>query len=138
MTSILLLMVLASCKKDRVTYYSYNGVTVTRIDKERESYFYYGYCDGEKIKCPSSYIFSKYHRGTDIMMGYIVFKSTDTVVIVNSENIHQVGNNDYFKLFEFDNIKQILRWQDSTEGNYNNIALVTTYKANPIYLFNPI
>ena len=44
-------ILLTSCSFDKIIYYEYNGVTISRIDDGNEIYFYYGKCDNENNPC---------------------------------------------------------------------------------------
>jgi hypothetical protein len=81
------------CKKNAYTYYKYKNITITRIDGNAITRFYYGYfLPSEKL--PGNYIKVTYQGFDGIFSGYINFSdNTDSVTIVPSTNIfEQIGS----------------------------------------------
>ena len=106
-----------------IIYYEYNGVVVTRIDKDAESDFYYGKCDDENKPCSDSYLKAVYPGRDAGMGGYLVFKSDKKVELIRSWGAlyKEIGKNPNLKEFEFKENYQYINWHDSIKNNYGNV-----------------
>ncbi len=74
------LFILLSCTNSE-SRYIYNGVTVSRVDKDGEVRFYYGDINDENAKHPSVKVeYSGFNSGVD---GFLLFKSDKVVEVIN-------------------------------------------------------
>lgn len=111
---------MASCSKQKVIKYKYSGVTITRIDKNAATYFYYGDYDRNYTKYNIKVEYSGFNNGID---AYLIFQPDKTVEIIHvmgkfKAESEYAKNSIQFK--EVNNI-QFLDWKDSLEGNLNNV-----------------
>ena len=106
---ILVISILAmSCFfKKEIIVYEYNGVVITRIDKNAESYFYYGKYELNNL--PNSFIKAKY-SGLDGLMGaYLLFEKNENVKLIRCYGLFSSeGNyaNSKLQLIESDDVMQ--------------------------------
>jgi len=122
---IVMLFALSSCSNDEPIYYEYNGVTVTRIDGDGESYFYYGKCGDNKIKCPDDYIKAEYFGFDGVMHAYLVFQKNKKVKLIRvADHFEKVGNDSSLFLFDYRAGYKLGSMLDSIKGNYDNVAKV--------------
>lgn len=131
MKKIVLLLcyfILISCEaKEEFIYYSYKKVTITRLNKENEIYFYYGeYKEIDKL--PDTYI--KVSSFDGYMQGFLIFRESGQVEIIKTEGKFEEVNTDRnnFKLVVFDHNVSYINWQEKIVGNYKNIAEFLTYQ----------
>ncbi|MES2484357.1 MAG: hypothetical protein V4581_00180 [Bacteroidota bacterium] len=120
---VIMLFTLISCEeKERFIHYTYNGVTVTRVDKGTLIKFYYGNYNAHKSLPPQSIAAS--YRGRDgYMEGYLVFKENKVVKIVRTGGMFEaIIPYDSLKLEEFDSNIKFIEWHDKFKGNYQNIC----------------
>ena len=99
-TLLIVMLLLVSCANKNYIYYEYNGVTITRIDKGNELYFYYGkYNKNEKT--PSSYIKATYHGFDGEVSGYLKFLQNRKVELVEIDGyLDKIGNDSNFYLIK--------------------------------------
>ncbi|MEK6482618.1 hypothetical protein WJR50_34140 [Catalinimonas sp. 4WD22] len=113
-----------SCSEKKFIYYEFDGVTITRIDEEAESYFYYGRCDDIQ-HCPDKFIWAEYHGLDGVMGGYLVFQKNRQVKFIRMyDHFEEIGGNSPLYLFQFSENIRFINWQDSIKGNYNNIIRI--------------
>lgn len=131
MKKIVLLLcyfILISCEaKEEFIYYSYEKITITRLNKENEIYFYYGeYKETDKL--PNTYIKASSFDG--YMQGFLIFRESGQVEIIKTEGKFEEVNTDRnnFKLVVFDHNVSYINWQEKIVGNYKNIAEFLTYQ----------
>jgi hypothetical protein len=118
----IMFFILISCsEKERFIHYSYNGVTITRIDNGNHISFYYGnFTDSDSL--PKQSIAASYHGFDGIMDGYLVFNENKIVKIVPvADRFETVIPSDSLKLEEFDSNIKFVEWEDKFKGNYQNI-----------------
>ncbi|MES2727909.1 MAG: hypothetical protein V4643_12445 [Bacteroidota bacterium] len=77
-------LVITSCSKQKVIKYEKNGVIITRVDKDADTYFYYGNYDESY---PASHIRAEYHGFDGIMHAYIVFHPNEKVEILRLDGV---------------------------------------------------
>jgi hypothetical protein len=114
------------------TIYSYGGVSITRTDIDRVSYFYYGDFSDKKTDTASSNIRAEYKLGSNIMNGYLVFKPDGKVILVTaSGNFFQKHSDSLFTTFSFVNNVDFIHWKDSIAlhcDNWIRISHVIKYE----------
>lgn len=121
---IFLFGLLSSCTEEKIIYYEFEGVTITRIYKNAESYFYYGKCNDKKTKCGDSYIIGKYSGFDGLMRGFLVFENDKSVKMIKFESLEQIGKDSLLYLFEFKEPYMAGDWHETIRGNYNNVLEV--------------
>ena len=122
---ILGMLAFISCTRNEAIYYEYNGITITRIDRGNQIYFYFGKCNEEKNSCPESYIKAEYSGLNSGMGGYIIFTSDGKAELVRVyDSFEKIGADSLLSLKEYDNI-EFINWTDSIKGNYNNVIEVS-------------
>ena len=115
---------LYSCERfDSIIHYQYNGVTITRLDKDAVSYFYYGNFSKES-DLPEEYIEASYRGFDGIMEGYLVFLNDKKVAIVPTTYFEQKAPTADLFLKEYEN-PDYINWVDSISGRYKNIVAIS-------------
>lgn len=111
-----------SCEvEENLVYYSYGEVTVTRLNKGNEIYFYYGeYKDVDSL--PNELIKASSFDG--YIQGYLIFRETGQVEVVKLLGEIEEVNHDRskFKLVEFDHNIDYVNWKNRIDGNFKNIV----------------
>ena len=81
---IIILVSVLSCSSndEKLIHYSYNNVNITRVDKGNISYFYYGYCNNNDIRCINESVSIDW-RFDRYLFGFILFKDDSTVEIID-------------------------------------------------------
>lgn len=124
MRLFLLLITLAlfiSCSnKEEIIHYEYNGVKITRINKSKRAFFFYGNCDNNDIACKQASVVVDWSFD-DSLFGFLVFNQNGTVEIING------GGGDFQKAKGDDKI--FLRDYKNTELQ----KLLSNYKAPRSY-----
>jgi len=124
MKKILILAVslfFVSCStKQKFIYYTYNNVTVSRLDKENHIFFYYG-----KIKninnLPKSYIEATYSGFDGLVWGYLIFKENKNIEIkVLEGDFNKIGGNSNIEIINEDN-PDYINWYNKEKRNYDNV-----------------
>lgn len=114
--------ILISCEaKEEFIYYSYKKVTITRLNKENEIYFYYGeYKETDKL--PNTYIKASSFDGC--IQGFLIFRESGQVEVVKTVGKFEEINNDRneFKLVVFDHNVNYIKWEEKIRGKYKNIV----------------
>lgn len=120
----LLLLVFCSCERfDSIIHYRYNGVTITRLDKDAVSYFYYGNFSKES-DLPEEYIEASYRGFDGVMEGYLVFLNDKKVAVVPTTYFEQKAHTANLFLKEYEN-PDYINWVDSISGRYKNIVAIS-------------
>ncbi len=78
---LLLMLVFCSCREEYI-YYECKGVQVTRVNKGKESVFYYGYCNDDDIPCPQASVVVDWSFD-DFLAGFLLFHSNKTVEVID-------------------------------------------------------
>ncbi len=102
---LLLLLVLCACTEEYI-HYEYKGIKVTRLNKGKESVFYYGYCDDKNVPCPQASIVVDWSFD-DFLDGFLLFHSNQTVEVIDyGGGSYEVAGGDA-RLFieEYDNVQ---------------------------------
>ncbi|MBT0813067.1 hypothetical protein KIH41_17395 [Litoribacter ruber] len=121
---LVLMVVTFSCSEEKIIYYEYEGVTITRVYSSSISYFYYGRCSGKNPKCSKNYILGTYSGFDGMMRGFLVFEGDSSVKMVKFESLRQVGNDSLLYLYDFEEPYLASIWYEKISGNYNNIIEV--------------
>jgi hypothetical protein len=108
------------------TVYSYQGVSITRIDENRESYFYYGDFIGKKPDTTVPHVKASFPLGSDIMEGYLVFKADKRVTLVAmTSNFIQKESDSLFSIFTFKENVDFINWDDSVKKKFDNLIRIS-------------
>lgn len=123
---LLSILVLTSCQSAKTIYYQYNGVTITRIDRGNEIFFYYGKLELSKDLENEPYI-RAWYKGLNSGMGaYLIFKSDKSIEIRRIyDSFEEVGNNSHLRLTEYMENYKFIEWQDSIKGKFENVVYVS-------------
>lgn len=125
----LLITLITSCSNEKVIFYEYNGVTITRVENGNLNYFYYGRFD--KREYPENYIISEYSGLNSGMQAYLIFNTDNTVEILNTMAYFNAEKSSPY-LFIKDNHDESLKfwkWKDSLDkinGCYENVIEVNS------------
>ena len=105
-------------------YYTYGGVTISRIDRPNRSEFYYGRIEPNDQVVDTATILAIQERGSDIMSGYLVFhRNTKVDLVVMGDHFEGVTSHSSFKIVDFAN-DQYFIWYEKKSGNYDSIARI--------------
>lgn len=119
---IVLCAILMSCTNENIIYYEYEGVTITRLDRDNQIYFYYG--KFENGVYPQSYIKAEYSGFNSGMHAYLTFLPNKKVDVIDvMAYFEKIGNEPNFNIIEVEN-EIFIPWLDSLYGNYNNTVEV--------------
>jgi len=130
---IIVFFILISCnEKGRFIHYSYNGVTITRVDKGNHIWFYYGdFTNSDSL--PKQSIAASYRGFDGYMEGYLVFKENKVVKIVRTGGMFEtILLNDSLKLEEFESNIKFIKWVEEFKGNYQNIYWLSDHEQSEI------
>ena len=117
-----------SCNTENTTktIYSYQGVSITRIDENREAYFYYGDFSRKKPDTTIPYVKASYPLGSDIMEAYLVFKANKKVTLVAmTSNFVQKKTDSLFSIFTFKENVDFVNWDDSVKKKFDNLIRIS-------------
>lgn len=120
---------LNSCQKERIIYYKYNDVTITRIDDGNKVYFYYGKLDKSSSKKAKSYIKAKYSSGlgSGIYTSLKFEKDKRANLDCGLGYFKEYGSNDslYLDCYNLKTGVTYMHWEDSIQ---------TSYYANSVFI----
>lgn len=118
---ILILFFVSCSEKESFIYYSYNNITVTRVDKGNVIRFYYGKFDNT-LSLPDSYIKSTYSGFDGLMSCYMIFQEDKKVEFVITEgSFEEINTDDNLKIIEFNSNTDFRKWTEKMEGKYKNV-----------------
>jgi hypothetical protein len=105
---------MTSCSDDKVIYYEYKGLVVTRVNNYPRDRFFYGKYDITKDRLPSTYIESQFSGFNSGMGGYLIFNKNNTIDVMGMyASFKKVGNSKLINLAEkMDNVS-FIHWKDS-------------------------
>jgi hypothetical protein len=110
----------ACCDTHEETTYSYDGVTIERVDECGKTIFYYN-----NTSADASRIFVEYSGINDGFKGYLKFENGDKVVLLSGDGHFKIENPDTSK-FEY---KRILAHQrPEIKDNVCFVQLSTRYE----------
>ncbi len=120
---------LVACKSEHFIHYTYNGITITRVDEnECESYFYYG--NFKEPKDLPKNCFYLYYPGRDgTFEDYLIFSGGKKVTLLYYGGAipKQVGLDTLFQMKDI-NSEQAIRFNDSLEaGTLKNACEASIY-----------
>lgn len=122
--TILFLIGFISCARDRLIIYKFNDVSVTRIDKDSETFFYYGDFSDRK-NLPENYIRATYSGFNYVMSSYMIFKKDKTVTFVDmGDGMEKTGNANFMNIFDFQNNLDFIHWQESFKSKFDSIVRI--------------
>jgi hypothetical protein len=117
---LLSILIFSSCSQENRIFYEYNGVVITRINKDNQIYFYRGKQED------SSFIKAEYSGLNSGMGAYLVFKPNGMVELVKVyDSFEKFGSDSSLVLKEYKENIEFIKWTDSIKGNYNNIIEVS-------------
>ncbi|NTS44000.1 hypothetical protein HRG84_24185 [Flavisolibacter sp. BT320] len=120
----LFVLTLASCERNRLTVYSCNGVNVTRIDKDAETFFYYGDFRNDS-KLPDEYIKASYSGFDGVMSSYVIFNNDKTVTFIDlGDGIEKRGQTQVLNIFEHKANIDFINWQKTFMSKFDSIIRV--------------
>lgn len=124
-----------SCQKERIIYYKYNDVTITRIEDGNKIYFYYGKLDKSSSKKSKSYIKAKYSSGLGSgMEASLRFEKDKKVSLQGALSyFKKYGSNDslYLNSHNYKTRVDYENWKDSVKTSYYaNIIFVSSNLEN--------
>ncbi len=123
----LLILLIVSCdnEQSKKIIYSYGGVSITRIDGERVSYFYYGDYSKQNVDSSSHFIKALYKRGTDVMNAYLVFEKGNKVRFIKMQDCFEEFKKDsLFYIYEFSENISFIHWENEVKKNPDNIIRI--------------
>jgi hypothetical protein len=120
----IIILTFVSCRRQRLTIYELNGVFVTRVDYDAESYFYFGkYEDQQKL--PVDYIVTTYPGWDHVMSGFLIFRKDKTVTLVKmAGSFEKVGDAKNLNLFSFQSNLSFIEWHDKFKFKYDSIIRI--------------
>ncbi|MEI8203742.1 MAG: hypothetical protein WCH34_12050 [Bacteroidota bacterium] len=126
----LLMILLLSCNDKKWIYYSYKGVTVTRIDEPKITYLYFGRFDS-KSKLPNCYVKIEYLNRGDFFIYYLTFQK-EKIILHNDEGIYK-SNFAFNMQIMADDVVEFVNFKDTIEKNgYSNTIYIEDYLPNEI------
>ena len=126
--TVILLTFVSCVDEDHFIHYSYDGVTITRVDRGNAISFYYGNFNSSNM-LPKQCIKANYRGFDGFIDGYLVFKEDKIVKIIPMGGLFEtVGSRDVFKIEEFNNNIDFIKWEDKFKGNYHNIYRISDIK----------
>lgn len=124
--NFIFLFFLKSCtiKKQKIIYYKYKNVTITRIVDYPKDIFYYG--KFTKKNLPKSYIKSEFSGRGGGMGAYLKFKEDNSVEIIRIyDSFEKIGLNPRLSLNEKTNNSSFIKWREGIKANFNNVIYVS-------------
>lgn len=113
-----------SCGRKRISIYNYNEVTLTRIDKDAETFFFYGDFSDER-NLPNNYIKATYRGFNHIMSSYIIFNNDKTLTFVDmGDGLETYGNPKYMSIFEHKENIDFINWENKFISKYDSIVRI--------------
>lgn len=117
-------LTMTSCSKHKVIKYEKNGVVITRVDEDADTYFYYGNYDGSY---PASHIQAQYHGFDGYMHAYIVFHPNKRVEILKLGGDfydNKIGDNQNLYLTDYIKI-DLDSFQNEIKVKCDNVIEIT-------------
>lgn len=123
--AILAIFIISCSQKGYFIYYSYNNVTITRLDKDNNIFFYYGKFD--KIdSLPKSYIKATYSGFDGGIGGFLIFKENKSIEIIRVyDSFSKIGEDKHLILNDTIENIDFIDWNNSINGNYNNVYQIS-------------
>lgn len=121
------ILLIAACdnKQSNKIVYSYDGVTITRLDRDRVSYFYYGDYSKSNLDTISPYLKASYERGTDVMSAFLVFEKNKKVRFIKMhDKFEELKKDSLFYMYEFSENIAFIHWEDSAKMKPDNIIRI--------------
>lgn len=105
---------LSSCQSGKLTYYRFKGVTITRLDDDSESDFYYGYYNRATVAKANSFVKAEYSGVDNCMDLFLIFHKNKSVELIHygGEYLTQSGEgnpNFYFGDYENHALDSVLK-----------------------------
>lgn len=115
-----------SCsRKDKLIYYSYNNISITRLDNGNEIRFYLGKFSNPKL-LPQSYIRCTYKGFDGFVDGFIEFEESGVVSLIRYGGLfEEVNTNAKFKIKTFEHMSDFKTWSERIKDNYKNIYRIS-------------
>jgi len=110
-----------SNQSNKIIYF-YDGVTITRLDRGRVSYFYYGDYSNSTFDKVSPVLKASYERGTDVMNAYLVFEKNKKVRFIKMhDKFEELKKDSLFYMYEFLENIAFIQWEDSAKLKPDNV-----------------
>ena len=119
-----MLFTLSCANHAKRVYYQYKGITITRIDKDAESDFYFGHIADEE-KPPESYLKVTYPGIDGSMDGYLIFQKDSVSVISLTGYYNYSGAETPLKPNSRMDNGKFSRWEEEIEGKYANVCRIS-------------
>lgn len=74
---------IACTSENTIIYYDFDGVTITRIDRDGETCIYYGRCDNNQKNCSEPFVKAKYSGFNSGLDGLLHFKAGGIVEVIS-------------------------------------------------------
>lgn len=103
---IVLLLFLTGCNSDKLIYYTFNGVCLTRIDYDGATNFYYGRLSNiNDISKKTGFIRAEYFGLNNGMDMVVVFKEDKSIELINAgvDKLEKKGDC-RMNIFDYENI----------------------------------
>lgn len=116
----LISLILVSCSNNEAIKYEYNGVTITRIDRDADVYFYYG---NDINNLPKSYIKANYSGFNNGMGAYLVFENNKKVQLIRCVGLFksiESDTNSKLQLVDHSSLN-IFDFEKKIKNNYENV-----------------
>lgn len=116
-----LILSFVSCsKRNNFIYYTYNTITVSRLDKDNHIFFYYGKIETTN-HLPESYIEATYSGFDGLIWGYLIFKENKNIEIkVLEGDFNKINGNSNIEIIKEDN-QDYINWDNKGKRNYDNV-----------------
>ena len=120
-TSTEVFLLLQQSKIEKLIYYEYNDVVITRREVGNKAYFYYG---KHEANFPETYICGIVQGRDGCFEGHLVFKKDKSVDFIPGGYIIEEGNDTMFCLIEESESGDLSRrreWYDRIKGNFDSV-----------------
>ena len=99
-------------------------MTITRVDKDDRTYFYYG--DYRKShSLPKEYILATYPGFNHVMSAVLTFQKNRQVTFINmGDGLEKIGKTDSMAILSYSDPSDFNKWWDKIQLHYDNIVQV--------------
>lgn len=123
MKKLFLFLFLISCQQEKLIYYNYNDVTVTRRDEGNQIFFYYGKFTSENL--PQSYIGAEYKGFDGAVQAYLTFLPSRQVELRRIMGVFTIfGNEKKITIVQEENVT-LNPFLETLNGNFKNTIQVS-------------
>jgi hypothetical protein len=109
----------------RIILYEFNGVYVTRIDDNTDSFFYFGkFNDGSNL--PKSYVKSTFNGINSGMDAFLIFNPNNVEIYYTMEYFENIGKSKSIKVINKPKTNTFnYNFDEKVKGKYNNVCRVS-------------